>query len=123
MKRDDVFKIIPCKADKTPLIRNWQQLATNDPKQIRLWQELFRDQLAYWGIPTGQVNDLLVLDVDVKGDGFKTIQTLPIPETMSQRTRSGASGPVRIFPRRASGPVGCSGWATGPRWARCKVPP
>lgn len=76
---------------KVPLIRDWQTLATRDPEQIKLWQELFRGRLKYWGVPTGPEDDLLVLDLDVKHDGPGHIQRLGfvIPDTMWQRTRSG----------------------------------
>ncbi len=83
------FRIFPCNADKIPLIKGWQEAATTDPEQIRLWQDLFRDKLAHWAIPTGATNDLLVLDADVKGGGLETIKTLHIPITMSQRTKNG----------------------------------
>jgi len=82
-----------------PLIKNWQQLATTDPEQIRLWQELFRDRLHYWGIPTGIVNDLLVLDVDVKSGGLETIKNFQLPDTMSQTTRSGGKHWLFRYPK------------------------
>jgi len=87
-----MFSIFPCKADKTPLINDWQRLATKDPNQIRAWQELYRNDLKFWSVPTGPGNDLLVLDIDVKDvNGFETLKTRPIPETMSQRTPSGGA--------------------------------
>lgn len=98
-----MFRIFPCTitADgrKVPLIKNWQQLATTDPEQIRLWQELFRDRLHYWGIPTGIVNDLLVLDVDVKSGGLETIKNFQLPDTMSQTTRSGGKHWLFRYPK------------------------
>jgi RecA-family ATPase len=86
-----MFKVFPCGADKTPLIKDWQNQATNDQAQINLWRELFKGKLAYFGIPTGPVNGLLVLDVDVKSgeNGYETIKNLSIPQTKTQPTRSG----------------------------------
>lgn len=98
--RETVFKIFPCGANKIPLIKGWQQAATTDPEQIRLWQELFKDKLAYWGIPTGPGTDLLVLDVDVKkSNGFESLKALPIPETMTQTTRSGGKHYLFRYPK------------------------
>lgn len=84
---------------KVPLIREWREKATTDPKQMHLWQELFRDRLHYWGIPTGKDSDLLVLDADPKHGGLDTLKTLNIPETMSQQTRSGGKHFLFRYPR------------------------
>ena len=85
------FKLIPTDINKIPLIKNWQREASNDPAQLRMWQEVYRDRLAYWSIPTGVANGLLVLDVDVKDNGFETLKKFSIPDTMFQRTRSGGA--------------------------------
>jgi RecA-family ATPase len=85
-----LYNMFPCGADKRPLIKDWQALATRDPKQIELWSQLFRERLTHWGVPTGRVNNLYVLDVDVKGaNGFETLKTLALPLTMTQNTPSG----------------------------------
>lgn len=84
---------------KVPLIKDWQTLATNDPDQLRLWQELFRERLMYWGIPTGPENDLLVLDADAKSGGLQTAASLPLPDTMSQTTRSGGRHWLFRYPK------------------------
>lgn len=89
------FKVFPATltADKqkVPLITGWQEKASNDPEQITRWRELFRDRLRFFGIPCGPVNNILVLDVDVKTNGFKTIQDngLILPDTLSQGTLNG----------------------------------
>lgn len=89
----DVFKVFPATilpdGRKIPLIKGWQEQATDDPEIIKMWGSLFRERLKYWAVPTGPVNNLLVLDVDVKGGGLETIKTLYIPQTLSQRTVSG----------------------------------
>lgn len=88
------MKIFPCSHDKIPLIKNWNDLATNDPNQIRLWQELYKDKLGLWGIPCGAVNGFFVLDIDVKkANGWETLKRLgyQIPDTLRQDTPSGGS--------------------------------
>lgn len=77
---------------KIPLIDSWEQKATNDPNQIKQWQEQFRDRIKLWGAPAG-ANGLFVLDIDVKGEknGFESLKNLgiTIPQTAYQRTPSG----------------------------------
>lgn len=81
------FKIFPA-ANKIPLIRGWQTEASSDPEVHRAWENLYRGKMTHWGMPTGLINGLLVLDVDVKGGGFETLKTLNPGPTLSQRTIS-----------------------------------
>ncbi len=87
------FRIFPATITpdgrKVPLIKGWQELATTDIETIKMWQNLFRENLKIWGIPTGPINDIFVLDADVKGGGLETIKTLEIPNTLTQATISG----------------------------------
>lgn len=86
------FKIFPATIHggrKVPLFEGWQEAATTDPAAHKLWQEVFGPRIMIWGIPTGPVNDLLVLDFDAKSGGLETLKTLHIPDTLTQRTRSG----------------------------------
>lgn len=90
------FKIFPAtlnhEGQKVPLINQWRIKATNDPNQIRQWQEFFKDRIKFWGIPTGPENGIMALDIDVKTDnGLDTIksQNLEIPATWYQQTMSG----------------------------------
>lgn len=94
------FKVFPGTitktGDKVPLIKDWQKLASNDPIQIKQWQETFHSNLHFWGIPTGPDNDLLVLDIDIKPNqvsGWDTIKerNLIIPNTVHQRTINGGT--------------------------------
>lgn len=97
------FKVFPTDANKMPLIKGWQQAASNDPRQLEHWRQLFGPKLAYWSIPTGPESGILVLDVDVglkDGiNGFETLKTLPVPETMTQRTRSGGAHFLFKYPQ------------------------
>jgi RecA-family ATPase len=87
------FKLIPAwitpDGRKVPLIKDWQNLASNDPEQQKLWQDLYRERLKFWAIPTGPVNGILVLDVDVKDNGYETLKQFAVPNTFYQRTISG----------------------------------
>ena len=92
------FKIFPAhlnrEGQKVPLIKGWNELASNDPNQIKLWQELYRDRISFWGVPCGQANGIYVLDIDVKkANGWQSLQNLgyQIPETLRQDTPSGGS--------------------------------
>lgn len=97
-----MFPIFPVRITpdgrKVPLINDWQTLATTDPEQIELWKEIFRGRIHYWGIPTGSCTGLLVLDADAKDGGLETAATLPIPDTMSQITRSGGRHWIFRYP-------------------------
>lgn len=100
-----MFKIFPATLTsdrrKIPLIKNWAELATTDKEQLAIWQNIYRDRLTFWGIPTGEPNGIIVLDVDVKGNGFKSIQDhqLIIPPTMCQRTLNGGVHYVYKLPK------------------------
>lgn len=100
------FKVFPAtinnEQQKVPLIKGWKEAATDDPNQIKLWQELFRDRIKFFGIPTGAANGIVVLDIDVKPnkktgaprDGWKSLQQLgfQLPaETLRQQTMSGGT--------------------------------
>lgn len=97
-----MFKIAPGwitpDGRKVPLIRGWQQLASNDPEQLKLWENIFRDKLKYWIVPTGTANGILVLDVDAKSGGLETIKQFQIPPTMSQATPSGGRHFIFKYP-------------------------
>jgi len=95
------FKVFPAtliqdgdKVNKVPLIKGWQQAATNNPEQIKLWENIFRDRLKFWGIPTGQTNGIFALDIDVKnsnGWDYLKQQGHIIPDTLRQNTPSGGA--------------------------------
>lgn len=56
------FSIFPCKPDKSPLLKDWQDIATRDPEKIAQWHA---QGVRAWGIPTGARNNLFVIDLDV----------------------------------------------------------
>lgn len=103
-----MFKIFPGTitqdGQKVPLIKGWQDQATNDPIKIKQWQDTFNGSLKFYGVPTGTANDLLVLDIDIKPgqpSGWDTInnQGLQLPDTLSQKTLNGGSHYFFKYPK------------------------
>jgi len=88
-----MFKIFPATLThdgrKVPVKGfNWKENCTSDSNVINTWAQQY-PQLKFYGVPTGKINNLLVLDVDVKTGGLETIKKYHVPLTMSQRTKSG----------------------------------
>lgn len=69
-----------------------------------MWANLYRAKLTGWAVPTGRVNNILVLDVDVDskqkgtGNGFETLKGLELPPTLAQRTPSGGAHYIYKYP-------------------------
>jgi hypothetical protein len=92
-----MLKVVPItlnhEGQKVPLIMGWKEKCSSDPEQIKQWQEFFRDRLKFFGAPCGAVNNIVVLDIDVKNDqnGFDTLKllNLDLPKTWWQATPSG----------------------------------
>ncbi len=80
-----IVPIFPCTRDKKPRIKNGFKSATTDEKQVRIWWERWPD--ASIGMPTGVVSGKLVIDVDPRNGGDKSLDVLlekycPFPETL-----------------------------------------
>ncbi|MFG1393292.1 DUF3987 domain-containing protein [Xanthobacter agilis] len=60
------FRIFPVRQDKVPLVKVWAQTATTDETKIREWWAKW--PTAIIGLPTGAVNGLWALDLDVDPD-------------------------------------------------------
>lgn len=91
-----MLKVFPAtinhEGNKVPLIMGWREKASNDPEQIRQWQEFYRDRIKLWGAPTGPINGIMALDVDVKKEnGMDVIKAhgFELPPTWWQQTPSG----------------------------------
>lgn len=91
------FHVFPIRAgDKRPSVDGWQDIATNDPEEIK---KLFNGRPQNIGIYTGAYKDdqyLCVIDVDTKngGKGLEALEQLEatygdLPETFTVRTPSG----------------------------------
>lgn len=76
----------------------WKENSTSDQTIINSWSHQY-PQLKLYGVPTGRVNDLLVLDVDVKDNGHETIKKYHIPLTKSQTTLSGGKHYLFKYPK------------------------
>ena len=91
--------LFPCHSDggprvrKTPLTPNGFEDATADPEIVQRWVK--RYPTALWGMPTGAVSGLVVLDIDVKrpeANGFDSLEDMGrsiLPETPLVHTQSG----------------------------------
>lgn len=83
---------------KHPIFNGWHSIATTDRATITKWWSKYHN--ANIGIPTGDKSGWLVLDIDTKYDGDKTLETLEmlyddLPSTVTAITGSG--GEHRIF--------------------------
>lgn len=58
---EKALAIFPCK-EKRPLIETGFKAASKDPEQIKSWWSTWPH--AQFGVPTGQINSLLVVDID-----------------------------------------------------------
>lgn len=78
---------------KVPLIKDWANQASADPEVQRQWCEFYKDKIKLWGLPTGAVNNIYAVDIDVKDgvNGFDSLKSLGVnelPRTAWQRTPS-----------------------------------
>ncbi|MEM8617860.1 MAG: bifunctional DNA primase/polymerase [Pseudomonadota bacterium] len=55
-------RVFPCKPNKQPLVK-WPVAATSDPETIAAWWQQWPNAMI--GLPCGEDNDLLVIDLDV----------------------------------------------------------
>lgn len=89
-------------AGKRPLTVHGFKEATRDLKQIAAWWQ--RWPQANIGVPTGKGTDLVVVDVDVRHDGFASLARWqlahgPLPATRIARTGSGGLHLYYRYPR------------------------
>jgi RecA-family ATPase len=99
-----MFKIFPCTYShdgrKVPIseMNDWKTKATTDQATINEWSQLYAHKIKLWGIPTGLSNNILVLDVDVKDNGYESLQKYYVPLTLSQTTKSGGKHFIFRYP-------------------------
>jgi len=78
--------------------KNWKEISTFDQATITKWQQDYGHKIKFWGLPTGSVNRVIALDVDVKSGGMETIKKYYLPLTMSQNTLSGGKHYLFKYP-------------------------
>ena len=106
-----MFKIFPATytgdGRKVPIaeMKGWyeNQLASSDQNVIAEWQKLYSHKIKLWAVPTGAMNGIIALDVDVKDaneNGFQTLQSQNyyLPNTRSQTTKSGGKHFLYRYP-------------------------
>ena len=97
-----MFKIFPLTITddrrKVPIEKGWRENATTDKATIDNWTKLHGAKIKLWGIPCGIENGILVLDVDVKDNGFESLKQFNLPLTMSQNTMSGGKHFIFKYP-------------------------
>lgn len=81
------MKVFPCKKDKTPLLKSWQTVATDDSTAHANWHDSFPGHLI--GAPTGRENGFVVVDLDEKHGAPARLPSLGLPDTLTVRTQSG----------------------------------
>ena len=108
--RGSVFKVFPAQLtwdkQKVPIIHDWKKDASDDPEVLKKWSSYFGPKINFWGVPCGSVNNILVLDIDLKPDpktndnGWDSIRknNYVIPDTLSQKTLSGGSHYIFKYP-------------------------
>jgi RecA-family ATPase len=102
-----MFKIFPGTytedGRKVPIaeMKGWREnnLASSDPAVIAEWQRLYGYKTKLWMVPTGPTNGLLVLDIDVKENGYESVKQFITPSTLSQRTKSGGMHLIYRYPQ------------------------
>lgn len=100
-----MFKIFPgtftSDGRKVPIkeMEGWKDKASADPAVIAQWQQLYAHKTKVWMIPTGLANGILVLDIDVKENGYESVKKYSTPSTLSQRTKSGGCHLIYRYPQ------------------------
>ena len=89
------LRVLPCNGAKRPLIKGWPEKATTEERQLAAWWEKWPS--ANIGIATGENSGLLVLDIDVKGDGngFEELEACleqPVEDIAAPRYRTPSGG-------------------------------
>lgn len=98
------YALFPAKANKKPYVSGWKQKATTDIKIIRKWFTNWPDAMP--AIPTGAMNGVAVLDVDLKDkkNGFETLRKLGFdPDSPTHTAVTTPSGGKHLYFRYPKG--------------------
>lgn len=92
------YFVIPLGPNKRPLVKGWQDKATDDARQIGRWWTKWPDAMP--GLPSGERNGFTVLDIDQKNgkDGFAELKAMGLDvDSMSPCQVETASGGRHIY--------------------------
>ncbi len=92
------WHVIPLGPNKRPLVKGWQDKATDDARQIGRWWAKWLDVMP--GLPSGERNGFTVLDIDQKNgkDGFAELKALGLDvDAMSPCQVETASGGRHVY--------------------------
>lgn len=95
---DEGWHVIPLGPNKRPLVKGWQDKATDDARQIERWWAKWPDAMP--GLPSGERNGFTVLDIDQKNgkDGFAELKAMGLDvDAMSPCQVQTASGGRHIY--------------------------
>lgn len=98
-----MFKIFPVALGedgrKKPISQGWESEASSDPEQHRKWIEFYGNKIVGWLLPTGKINGVFALDIDVKDgvSGFDTLKQFGINELPTTAYQVTPSGGMHLF--------------------------
>ena len=81
------ISIFPCNKEKKPLTEHGFKNATYEEKHVMEWVGKFSN--CCWGMPTGAINGMTVLDIDPRHGGHISIREFNIPPTPYVKTGGG----------------------------------
>jgi Bifunctional DNA primase/polymerase, N-terminal/Primase C terminal 1 (PriCT-1)/AAA domain len=86
------WKVFPVLADKTPYIKDWPNLATDDPCQIERWWRQW--PVAGIGLACGHRSGIYVVDIDKSHDGIASWKALEARygDVYAMTSRTGGGG-------------------------------
>ena len=94
----DGYYVIPLGPNKRPLVKGWQNKASDDARQVERWWAKWPDAMP--GLPSGKRNGFTVLDIDQKNgrDGFAELKALGLDvESLSPSEVETASGGRHLY--------------------------
>lgn len=96
------FKIFPVELGpdgKKPIFTDWENKASNDPEVIRQWSMFYGNRIVGWGLPTGSVNGIFAIDIDVKEgkSGFEFLNSIGVTSQPYTAFQHSPSGGMHLF--------------------------
>jgi Bifunctional DNA primase/polymerase, N-terminal len=79
------WRVFPVRADKTPLVKDWPNVATADEGRIREWWSRWPE--AGIGLATGRASGVYIVDIDPGHDGLASWERLDVLGTRAAKSR------------------------------------